>query len=219
MYIISCWYCGASDMKEYSPSENIRFFHEDCREEYEKEKKETLDEYVQLKIKVMHERSLRLLEKQGAVMTDYYDESIAVLEKALEEPGKFASSHEMMTAMELLRNGVRFKPEYTIGRRRVDFLIPEMKVVLEIDGHLHEYKQVADSERDIEILGYLNSEDNGWEVIRIPTKRIEQNIKKLLPAIKALYKHKQYERKKNGGFLPHGNTLRQDEHYQKILQM
>ena len=219
MEFLTCWKCGEMDTTDLGKIHGQRFFHRECREEFEAEKKDILERYVEMKVIVMHERSLRILEKQDADMASYLDESEAVLSKALEEPSKFASSHEMVAAMELLRNEIRFKPEHRIGSRRVDFYVPELKVVLEIDGHTHDYKKVQDSKRDIEILNILNEDDSGWEVIRIPTKRIEENVKKLLPAIKAIANYKRKTRRENNGFMPHGNSLREDEHYKELANI
>lgn len=219
MDFLTCWYCGEIQTTDNGKGAGRRFYHPECKQSFEDEKGDILSKYVELKVRVMHERALRMLEKQLAVMADYYSESEAVLEKALEEPSKFASSHEMIAAMELLKKEIRFKPEHKIGKRRVDFLIPDMKVVLEIDGHLHNYKRVQDSERDIEILNMLNEDDDGWEIVRIPTNRLEENSKKLFPAIKAMAKYKRKTRKENNGFMPHGNSLREDAHYQKIVEM
>lgn len=215
----TCWYCGTKGKRQKGFNEKYmdeRFYHDDCFEKYEAEKNETLDRYVELKIKVMHERALRMLEKQKANLEDYLDESEAVLEKSLEEPNKFLSSAEMVTAMELLRNRVRFKKEYAVGNHRVDFLIPSLKVVLEIDGQLHDYKRVKDTKRDGVVLNTLNENDKGWEVVRIPTKYIEQNVKQLLKATIEMKKHKQELRKKNGGFIPTYFSKR-DKEYHKGL--
>ncbi|KRN03210.1 hypothetical protein FD00_GL000552 [Liquorilactobacillus mali KCTC 3596 = DSM 20444] len=108
-----------------------------------------------------------------------------------------------MAAIELVHERIKSKTQFKIGRRRVDFLIPSLHVALEIDGKLHEFKVVKDSNREIEIMKNLNKQMGGsWEVIRIPTKYIETNIKQLGKAIAALYNSRQSERKKNNGFLP-----------------
>lgn len=214
--IVTCWYCGTFGSTD-EQNNVVRFFHDECREKYESEKQERLNKYISLKVQVMHERALRLLEKQNVNIEEYYDESIAVCEKALEEPNKFLSSHEMIAAMELLRNEIRFKKEHKILNHRVDFLIPRYKVVLEIDGHLHSYKKISDSKRDIAILNVLNKEDSGWEVVRIPTKRIEQNVQKLIPAIITISNYKREQRAKNGGLLPSNFSSRDKEYYEMIV--
>ena len=212
----TCWYCGTKGYQERGFGEKYfekRYFHDDCFDKYENEKESNLEKYVELKIKVMHERALRMLEKQKANLGDYFDESEAVLEKALEEPNKFLSSAEMVTAMELLRNRIRFKKEYAIGNHKVDFLIPSLKVVLEIDGKLHDFQKVKDTKRDGVILNNLNENDNGWEVVRIPTKYIEQNVRQLLTATVEMKKHKQELRRKNGGFIPTYFSKRDKEYH------
>lgn len=220
MIIKRCWHCGGVDSSDHyiEDEAQMRYFHTECRSEYESERDNQLEEYIQLKIKVMHERALRMLEKQGAELNHYFDKSEAVLTKALETPSAFASSAEMIAGMELLRKEIRFKPEYTIGRRRVDFYIPELKVVLEIDGHFHKGKELQDSKRDVEVLSVLNKDDSGWEVVRIPTSRIEENSKKLVNAIIAIANYRRKERSMNNGFLKQGTSKHQDVHYENVLK-
>lgn len=217
--IKTCWYCGTKGYQERSFGETYyenRYFHNDCFDKYESEKESNLKKYVELKTKVMHERALRMLEKQKVDLENYYDESDAVLEKSLEEPGKFLSSAEMVAAMELLRNRVRFKKEHQVGNHRVDFLIPSLKVVLEIDGKLHGFQKIKDTKRDGTILNVLNENDKGWEVVRIPTKYIEQNVKQLLKAIVEMKKHKQELRRKNGGFIPTYFSRRDKQYHEEL---
>lgn len=202
MYMAECWYCNEPVMK---PAKNtdVRTYHEDCFKLYMQEKEETNQEYAKLKIEVMFERALRMMEKQGHIRVDDYKEAAeAVHELALRDTTKFDSSHEMIAVMELINNKIKVKVQYRVNRRKIDVLIPELKVALEIDGHLHKFRIGKDSERDIEILNELNKESAGWEVIRIPTKYIEKRVDKLIPAIKALYSEKQKLRAENGGYIP-----------------
>lgn len=194
-----CWRCG-----EYFGGKNARGreYCDDCIELFQEEDKELMDRYLEKKIRIMWRRAVNNLEKQSLRMDDYYYEAQAVLELALSNYGKFRSSPEMMAAMELLKNNIKIKTEYKILKYRVDFFLPDLKVVLEIDGRLHDFKVKKDSNRDVAILTELNKGETGWEIIRIPTKYIEQNVKQLVPAIKGLYKERQRLRRKNGGFLP-----------------
>jgi len=194
-----CWRCG-----DYFEGYNSRSreYCEDCTELYQQEDKQLMDDYLDMKMRIMWRRAVNNLEKQSLRMDDYYYEAQAVLDLAMQDYGKFRSSPEMMVAMELLRNDIRIKAEYKILKYRVDFFLPEMKVVLEVDGRLHDFKIKKDSNRDVAILTELNKKDTGWEIIRIPTKYIEQNLKQLVPAIKTLYKERQRLRREHGGFLP-----------------
>lgn len=198
--IYFCWYCG-----DYTTADNDRHdrvYCEGCAEKYKEERKELINKYVGMKLEVMWQRAVNNLEKQNLRMNEYYDEAMYVRELAMEDLNRFQSSAEMMVAMELLKNRVKAKTQYKIKNYRVDFFIPDLKVVLEVDGKLHDFKVKKDSNRDVIILNELNKEDKGWEVIRIPVKHIERDVSKLMLAIKTLYAEKQRLRRKNGGFLP-----------------
>lgn len=213
IYLFDCWYCGENVVKHFHDPSN-RVFCEICREEQAKEKEETLKKYVALKIDVMYERSLRYMEKQLLSMYKYKEAAETVRDFAKKDPNKFGSSHEMMAAIELIRKEIPIKMQYKVRCHRIDILIPSMKVALEIDGYMHKYKVLKDSVRDVDL---INQFGPGWEVIRIPTKHIEQNLKQLVPAIKALYKEKQKLRKENGGFIPTNHSKR-DLELQEMIE-
>jgi len=195
-----CWQCGNLTVAKVSRKERV--YCDGCKEEFESERKEMLNQYLGLKMEVMWQRAVNHLERQNVNMNHYYDEAQYVRELAQSNYNKFQSSAEMITAMELLRQKVKTKLQRKILNYRVDFFLPELKVVLEIDGRLHDFKVKKDSKRDMKILNELNNEDIGWEIIRIPTEHIETNVKQLIPAIKVLYNEKQRLRRKNAGFIP-----------------
>ncbi|MFT8937422.1 hypothetical protein [Liquorilactobacillus sp.] len=201
--VLTCWYCGCEMISE-SEKASLRPFHTECQIKFEKDQDELRTKYVKLKSEVMFQRALREMERQDEVfMSNYYDEAQLVHEMSQNNPFKFQSSDEMMAAIELVRKRVHTKAQFKIRKRRVDFLLPDLKVALEIDGALHRFKIGKDSEREIEIMNNLKKDFGGnWEVIRIPTDLIEKNLTRLVPAIKALYNKRQKLRKENGGFLP-----------------
>ena len=211
-YYYPCWGCDIP-IRSYSPKPQLRAFCPDCKTEYETTKEKTLKEYIRLKTIVMHERAIRFIEKQGCNISLYKDPAEVVLEYALAAPEKFGSSHEMMAAMELIRNEIKVKLQHKINRHRVDFFIPDMKVVLEVDGYMHDFRELKDSKRDVTILDELGK---GWEVVRIPTKHIEANLKQLIPAIKAVYKEKQELRRKHGGFIPTYFSKNERAHHREL---
>ena len=100
----------------------------------------------------------------------------------------FDSADEIIAAIILISNGVRVRPQYKVGAYQVDLLMPDLKIALEIDGIYHAGKRYKESARDKEIKATLGE---GWEVVRIGTKHIEENAEKLLPAIQALKEFKQ----------------------------
>ena len=147
----------------------------------------------------MLERAVRILERQPLYIYDYQD-TIKDMEEFVEEhPDKFDSAHEMVAAIILVYNEIKAKVQYKIGDYRVDFLIPEMSAVLEIDGDLHKTTLLKDNKRDIAIRQALGPE---WETVRISTDYIEQNAKMLPDAIGMVREEKQKIRQKNFGMLP-----------------
>lgn len=204
-----CWYCGNEIELAYEPRERICC--EDCFVKAKEEHKALVAEYSKLKIKVMYENALRMMEKSGrCYMHEYYESAERILQKALSDTESFMSSHEMVVAIVLDNLMYLYEPNYKILNYRVDFFIPELKACLEVDGNLHEHKLEYDSRRDIAIRDVLGPE---WEVIRIRTKYIEENPEKVVDAIEAMITEKKKLRKKNRGYMPYGFSKRDNTLY------
>ena len=94
-----------------------------------------------------------------------------------------------------------------MGRYRADFVLPDEKVVLEVDGTLFHTDRTKEKEitRDNLIVLSLGSE---WEVVRITDEDINKNITRLLPAIRKIKKKRAELRKNYGGVLPNWYTDR-----------
>lgn len=212
-YIIPCWTCGCK-VEVPSKGFKIRAFCKECGDAYNSKKSDDLKEYIRLKAIIMHERAMRTLEKQNVHLYLYKEASEAVMEFALLPGEKFSSSHEMVAAMELIRNMVKVKTQQTVGRYRVDFMIPEMNVIFEVDGYMHKNSKIKDSKRDIDIRGILGSE---WEVVRISTNDIEKHIGKLVDAIEAVAEYKRDVRSKHNGILPEWYSDREMNHYRNVV--
>lgn len=59
------------------------------------------------------------------------------------------------------RLGVRFVRQVVIGRFIVDFLAPELRLVVEVDGGYHAQRRRADERRDAKLRGW------GYRVVRV----------------------------------------------------
>lgn len=208
MKVYNCWRCGApvpvDELEDDRRTlDGTRAYHSDCYALEQADRDRQKSDYLALKAEVMFERALHIMERQPKLnINNYYDEVQAVHEIVQADPLKFQSSDEMMVAIELVHRRIRAKPQFQIGRRRVDFLLPHLYVVLEVDGTLHKFKIKKDSQRDIEIMDALHKEGGNWEIVRVPTDLIEQNLRALVPAIKAVYNKRQKLRRENGGFIP-----------------
>ena len=89
------------------------------------------------------------------------------------------------------------------------------KICIEVDGSTHQHKLEYDSNRDIELRNGLGTE---WEIVRIPTKYIEDNPSKIIDGAEALAKEKKRLRKKNFGSMPYGFSQRESKHYDKLFK-
>lgn len=116
-----------------------------------------------------------------------YKRAYDVVQKHIDRPGWFQSTEEIMTALELIRRGLKIRHQVKVLNYSVDFVIPEYKVALEIDGKPFHSKEYADKQRnrDDVIIWKLGE---GWEIIHIDTDNINTNVTRLVPAIKAVLK-------------------------------
>ena len=92
---------------------------------------------------------------------------------------KYGSVPEAMVAIELLRLGYRVIAQQKINKYRVDFYLPDDKIVIEVDGELyHSKKKHSDREAIIQLT-------LGWDaqIIHIPAELISNDIRKLKKCI------------------------------------
>lgn len=183
------------DKEEY----HQRGYCSECATKVAEQNRANKAEYVRLRKALMYERAVRMLERQNVDIYDYEEALKAVKDFSESNLEKFDSAEEMLAAAILIDNEVEIAVGKQIGQYTVDFYIPEMFVILEIDGHLHGNRVYYDNERDKELRAMLGAK---WEVVRIKTDYIEQNAELLIEAIKAVYNEKKRLRKENNGFLP-----------------
>ncbi|AQR61285.1 hypothetical protein BZG35_06190 [Brevundimonas sp. LM2] len=74
---------------------------------------------------------------------------------------------------------IRFRRQAPIGPYVVDFACHSAKLVIEVDGGIHDLTDVA--LRDLRRDEWLTSQ--GYRVLRIPTKRVEADIKSVVAEI------------------------------------
>ena len=94
-----------------------------------------------------------------------------------------------MVGLQLLKKKIRFIPQYKVNLYKCDFYLPDLKVVLEIDGeifHTEDRKQY-EADRDAAITDSLGE---GTEVIRIKASLINKNVTRVTKAIYAVLKHR-----------------------------
>lgn len=221
-----CWICGKPATKtitkemlspyggagEYKLDSELiakgthRAYCEECFKRETEKLAERKRKYLVLKKQLMLERAIRSLERQEVPIYHYRELLLDFESLVEEEPERFDSSEEMLAMLILADHGISVKPQFKVGKYRIDFLIPELKVALEIDGDRHAGKGYEENRRDTLIRAVLGEE---WEVVRIGTDYIDANAEKLIDAIKAVRDKKKELRKEYGGVLPEWYSKRE----------
>lgn len=195
---MKCWKCETI-IDDDSRSQYTREYCPECKAKHDEEVKLDKANFAILKKKVMYERALELMEKQGCVMHTYRNAAVRVQRYLYSNWDKFDSADEIIAAIVLIKNGLQIKMQHRVVGYQVDIVIPEKKIALEIDGDRHKYSQDRDSERDLKIREALGEE---WEVVRIGTQYIEKNCGKLIEAIEAVKEKKKRLREQHCGIVP-----------------
>lgn len=196
---INCWRCGKPATKtrpifdgscwlDVDVSRYRRCYCDECYDKVIQEELEDRKLYIKLKHREMFLKGVKRLENQGTDMYEYQEAIKVVEEFSAEHPDKFDSSYEILTAIVLIHEQIHCKMQYKVGKYQVDFLLPDLLVVLEIDGDRHKHRKEYDRERDAEIKKRLGQH---WEVIRIPTEFIDQNAKKIPEAINKVLEYRE----------------------------
>ena len=203
---IKCWVCGAKAtitkkqaVSQYSDYEALkkgtrerieftrRCYCDSCYDKYVSELSNDNKLYLELKCKRMMESAIEMLEHQNLDIWKYKEAIEAVAEYNLEHPDKFDSAAEIISAIMLIQNHIRIKPQYKIARFQIDFLLPDEKIALEIDGPTHKTSKGTDSVRDKKIKKMLGPD---WQIVRLPEKGIKENARHIVKAIDAVIEHR-----------------------------
>lgn len=93
----------------------------------------------------------------------------------------FSSIPEVEVAIQMQRNGLEYETQKDIGGCIVDFFIPEIKIILEIDGELYHTDSNRAFIRDRKIMRELGED---WEIVHIEAKDVPKYTWNLREALK-----------------------------------
>ena len=203
-----CLLCGVT--VEVDGDYNKRVFCGKCQREFWRKRREMKEEYDRLRIEVMIENAITILEQGGTYIMDCLDEIEEISNNFRNNPKLYKSAPEIVSAIVLKSNGVLFAKEYKVGRYCVDFYIPMLNVVLEIDGERHKHKVNYDGARDSYIRRQLGSE---FEVIRIPVETLKLAPHKLVEAIQIAYTERSKQRKQHKDTLTYKYSRTEQAYY------
>jgi very-short-patch-repair endonuclease len=123
------------------------------------------------------------------------------IHRKLHRPLWFQSTEEIMVAIQLVKDKIPTRHQVKFGKYRADFVLPDEKVVLEVDGTPFHNEKTATKESMRDSLITIALGPN-WEVVRISDQLINENITKLVEAIRKARDHRKLLRNQHGGEIP-----------------
>lgn len=178
-YSIPCELCGRRIVRtEYSRKRS--YICDYCKGVIKKKKKTQMSEElknIKTPKEMRFDRAVEKIRKQVKNFSEY-EKAIEIAKTRAEYYG---SIPEAMVAIELLKLKYRIIPQQKIGKYKVDFVLPNKKIVIEVDGALFHSKPNNDREATIQFSLGLD-----WKIIHLPAELIEKNIVKLKTVIEKL---------------------------------
>lgn len=200
-YYPKCCECG-KEMFSYSYIRGKKYTCKDCKQKnYFSDKEKRVDRSNEAKESKFENALKRIKSAVGESKFKKYEKAIATVKKNLYHYGWFDSTEEIMVAIELLKNDLRVRHQVRVNRYKVDFVLPDLQIILEVDGHLFHTKETRERERTRDSLLILAFGPE-WEVVRVSDDRINEDISKLVPAIKKIVSRRKLLRKNSEGQLP-----------------
>ena len=177
IYCIPCDKCEEIIKQMVYDSDKI-YLCEYCKKQIVRKKKQ-LEQDALDQVKTKKEQAfdkavdrIRLQVRNFSV----YEKAVKLAQTRAEQYG---SIPEAMVAIELLRLGHKVIPQQKIGKYRVDFIVKDRKLVIEVDGSIyHRDKFGGNREATIQL-----SLGMDWKIIHIPAELISNDIQKLKKVI------------------------------------
>lgn len=106
-----------------------------------------------------------------------------VKERVMNGIDNFSSMPEAVVAIQMERIGLKYETQKEIAGKKADFVIPEIKIILEIDGELYHTDEDKSFLRDRQIMAVMDEE---WEIVHIHTEEVPMytwNLREALPFV------------------------------------
>ena len=182
-YKVNCNECGdIFEHNRFNPKHAHEYLCPKCKDIA----KVADDLYLRSKKEKKFEAAVERISRMTK-LTPKYKKAIEIVHKNLHRKGWFQSTEEIMVAIELLKNDVKAIHQQKVKQYKVDFVLPDMKVLLEIDGQIYHGDLRKEGNRDGNIVLAMGLD---WHVVRITTEKVNKDITKLMKAIKTIKEHK-----------------------------
>lgn len=173
VYLVPCSRCGG-EVRSLTYGRNHEYVCDRCRFGARAQNK-TLERELLIELTTEGERrfakAVQKIKKQVKDFQSYY----RVIEITRKAQNKYGSVPEAMVAIELLKLGYKIIPQQRIGKYKVDFYLPNVKTVVEVDGKIY-HQNRDDNEREALIMLSLGLDTR---IVHIPAERIAKDINKL----------------------------------------
>lgn len=200
IYFPKCHICK-NEIKSMRYDRDVLYTCKECKLKQYLADKEFKTEYSKEVKEKKFNNAVKRIEKNVGKNIKKYDKAIEIIHKNLYKDHWFDSTEEIMVAIELIKNNIKTRHQVKVGIYRVDFILEDEKIILEIDGKLFHTDKTKPKEqiRDNILLMKFGLD---WEVIRITDDYINENIKRLVPAIRKIRDERKKIRNINNGVLP-----------------
>lgn len=191
VYVVKCDVCGR-EMKVVNYGRGMTFVCDKCKNRRIVHKREIEQAWFEVIEEKGERRFNQALDKIQSQVKNFskYENAIRVARTCQD---KYGSIPEAMVAVELLRHGYFIIPQQKVGRYRVDFYLPDDKLVIEVDGGTFHHNGI-NGKREATLQFSLGLDVT---IIHVPAEWISKNITKLRSVIKA--QTKRAEKNRNRG--------------------
>jgi very-short-patch-repair endonuclease len=200
VYYPPCHICGEG-VESFSYVQGVKYTCKQCKINLLLADKEKAVETSQNVKEKKFLNAVDRIKKNYTRLPKRYSKAFDIVHSKLHKRGWFDSTEEIIVAIELVSRNIKARHQVKFGAYKADFVLPDLKCVLEIDGHIFHTESTKEKEnlRDNLIILHLGAE---WEVVRISDIFINQNIKNLEKAILTVIETRKKLRAKNNGILP-----------------
>lgn len=99
----------------------------------------------------------------------YAEEKEKIVAKMIDDGFRFNSADEVCLAMQFEKQNVRYFPNYKIGKHKVDFFLPDIKIIVEVDGEMYHTDDDKEFLRERSIMANVGE---SYEIVRVSAEYI-----------------------------------------------
>lgn len=148
-----------------------------CKAELKRLEQEAKEIDDIIKYEIRFNQGVELLETKVNHI-EKYQKAIALAKTKVR---RYGSANEVLAAIVMMHFGYKVLAQQKIGKYRADFLLPDQKLIVEIDGKPFHSDKKKEIERDNAMTLTMGL---GWKVLHIPTDLLRKKPLALNDAIK-----------------------------------